>query len=60
MQPLVDGYRWHKDEFLDLVNRKGKILGYNKIKKELKILDSLLNYIEKLLKKKEFAEALAA
>lgn len=60
MQPLVDKYHWHKDEFLDLVVRKGKILGYKNIKKELQILNSLLNYIEKMLKKKEFVEVLVA
>ena len=60
MQPLVDKYHWHKDEFLDLVVRKGKILGYKNIKKELQILNSLLDYIEKMLKKKEFVEVLVA
>ena len=59
MLPLVDRYHWHKDEFVDLVNRKGKLLGYKHIKKEIEIMDSLLDYIEKLLKKKEFAEGLA-
>jgi len=60
MKPLVDRYHWNQDEFLDLVVRKGKILGYKNIKKELKTLNSLLNYIEKMVKKKAFAEALDA
>ena len=58
MQPLVDKYYWRKDEFLDLVTKKDKILGYNNIKKELKILNSLLDYIKKMLKKEEFIAAL--
>lgn len=52
------GYHWHQDEFLDLVARKGKILGYKNIKKELKCLKSLLKFINSLLKKKEFIAAL--
>jgi len=56
MQPHINSYKWHIDEFTILAVKKNNLFKYKIVKKELNSLNSLLNYIKRLLKKKEFVD----
>lgn len=56
---LAKDYHWHKDELLELVEEKDKFFDYKTIHKEINVMKSLLKFISKLLKKKEFVGELA-
>ncbi len=56
MQPHIESYKWHIDEFMILAVKKNNLFKYKIVKKELNSLISMLNYIKHLLKKKEFVD----
>ncbi len=56
MQPHIESYKWHIDEFMILAVKKNNLFKYKIVKKELNSLISMLNYIKTLLKKREFVD----
>ncbi|MEA3515028.1 MAG: hypothetical protein U9R34_06115 [Nanoarchaeota archaeon] len=56
---LAKDYHWRKDELIGLIEEKERFFDYEIVHKEIKIMKSLLKFISKLLKKKEFVAELA-